>query len=106
MREQQGTATAAQPITQPERGHIMAAKKPRASAGNGLTKVRTTFNPAVVIEVGSAELLDLDRQKLIDRREGDKGWRDGKAETTESGIITEGETGNGLADDETKEPGE
>lgn len=87
----------------------MAAKKPRASAGNGLTKVRTKFTPAVVIEVGSAELLDLECQGLIDSREGDKGWRDGDVEAIESGIITDGGSADEDDDDdtdETKEPGE
>ncbi len=32
---------------------------------DGLTPVRTTFNPHEVIRVGAAELLDLERQGLI-----------------------------------------
>jgi hypothetical protein len=38
------------------------------------TKIRTTFEPSTVLEVGDAELVDLDRQGLIASREGDKGF--------------------------------
>lgn len=46
----------------------MAARKPKpaaAEADSGLTAIRTTFNPSEVIQVGDAELLDLDRQGLV-----------------------------------------
>ena len=77
------------------------AKPKAAPAAPGTTKVRTTLSPHVVLEVGPAELLDLERQGLIHSREGGKGWRDGKAETVESGVITddEGDLG-GEGDDE------
>lgn len=38
------------------------------------TKVRTTFEPGIVLSVGDAELLDLDRQGLIKSRESDEDW--------------------------------
>lgn len=46
----------------------MAARKPKpaaADADSGLTAIRTTFNPSEVIQVGDAELLDLERQGLV-----------------------------------------
>lgn len=62
------------------------------------TKVRTTIKPGTVIEVDSAELLDLERQGLIHSRKlskdekprkGEKAWHDGKPTESESGIVTD-----------------
>lgn len=51
------------------------------------TKIRTTINPGDVIEVGPAELLDLERLKLIESREGDDGWADGEPVAVTSGQL-------------------
>ena len=62
------------------------------------TKVRTTFDPATVLEVDERELVDLERQGLIHSRQlgknekprkGEKAWESGKAESTDSGVITD-----------------
>jgi len=68
------------------------------------TKVRTTFNPDTVLEVGDAELIDLKRQGLIYSHEpltddrykalplgklaSPERWKDGKAETVDPGQLT------------------
>lgn len=67
-------------ITEHERGTTVADK----------TKVRTTFTPGKVIEVGARELVDLERQHLIAALEGADGWQDDKPVETESGVITDG----------------
>jgi hypothetical protein len=51
------------------------------------TKIRTTLTPGDVIEVGPAELLDLERLNLIDSREGDAGWADGVPVPMASGQL-------------------
>lgn len=65
-------------------------------ASDGLTPVRTTFNPREVIRVGAAELLDLERQGLIHSRgDADEIPDDEAGEVThgngvvESGVITD-----------------
>lgn len=77
-------------------------------ADDGLTPVRTTFNPHEVIRVGDAELLDLERQGLIytggeyDEPDADEGA------TVASGLVTESgdpivDTESGPAADEKEE---
>lgn len=75
-----------------ERGDrpITATEHERGTTVADTTKVRTTFTPDEVIEVDSAELLDLERQHLIHSREGDEGWQDAEPSETESGVITDG----------------
>jgi hypothetical protein len=41
----------------------------------GKTKVRTTIEPGVVLEVDDAELTDLVNLGIVKSREGDKGWK-------------------------------
>ncbi len=82
----QGTATAVQLITQPEGGRTV--------------KVRTTFTPGIVHEVGDAELLDLDRQGLIHSREGDEHWVDDEPTEVESGVITDAQNADPSTEDE------
>lgn len=43
-----------------------------APVPGGTTRIRTTINPREVIEVGDAELLDLERQGLVHSRVTDK----------------------------------
>lgn len=67
------------------------------------TKVRTTFTPDTVLEVGDAELIDLKRQGLLHSHEplsdelkayfpksaaSQKPWKDGKAETVDPGQLS------------------
>lgn len=70
-----------------------------------MTQVRTKLRPTEVIEVGDAELIDLERQGLIHSRKLDKDekqhkgeaeWVPAKASTrveTTSGVITDAPTG-------------
>jgi hypothetical protein len=61
------------------------------------TAVRTTLRPHEVIEVGDAELIDLERQGLIDSKHGDKGWKPATSSSkvaTDSGVITDGVAGS------------
>lgn len=76
-----GAATAVQSITQPERGRTVG------------TRVRTTITPGIVIEVEAAELLDLERQGLIESREGDDSFIDDEPIQVESGVITDASIG-------------
>lgn len=82
----QGVTATAVTDTESGRGRAVADK----------TKVRTTITPDTVIEVDLAELTDLERSGLIhSRNDGVKAphkWRDGKAETTTSGVITDAPT--------------
>lgn len=72
---------------------------------DGLTAVRTKFNPHEVIRVGAAELLDLERQGLI-YTEGDLGEPDDDEGTdVPSGVITDAPAAAGTTDD-SKGPGE
>lgn len=77
---------------------------------NNTTKVRTTFTPDTVLEVGDAELIDLKRQGLIYSHEplsddrykalplnelkSPERWKDGKAETVEPGQLAAPEVAN------------
>jgi hypothetical protein len=66
-----------------------------------MTKVRTTFTPDVVTDVGDSEFLDLSRQGLISSHErldkesglvpvaGRGRWKDGDAVAVESGVVTD-----------------
>lgn len=77
-----------------ERTHTMA----------NTTKVRTTFTPDTVLEVGDAELIDLKRQGLLHSHEpltddrykallgegnikSPERWKDGKAESVDPGQL-------------------
>lgn len=59
-------------------GAIAAA----SSTDDGLTPVRTTFNPHEVIRVGAAELLDLERQGLVYDESAD-----GEGDVAGSGVV-------------------
>jgi hypothetical protein len=85
----QGVTATAVTDTESGRGRAVADK----------TKVRTTITPDAVIEVGPAELLDLERSGLIysraDRkatRKGEHDWVSGETETITSGVITDAPT--------------
>lgn len=67
-----------------------STKAAKATA-DGLTPVRTTFNPHEVIRVGDAELLDLTRQRLIYHGEDLAEPTPGEGEALTSGVITDAE---------------
>lgn len=90
-----------------------AAAKPEVieapdEADDGLTPVRTTFNPHEVIRVGAAELLDLERQGLIysgDDPELDEP-DDDEGTAVPSGVITDPPAGDPATDDEDESEGQ
>lgn len=69
-----------------------------------MTKLRTTFTPGSVIEVGDGEFVDLQRQGLIHSHEpidkdsylgttlksvaSPKAWKDGKVQGTDTGDLS------------------
>lgn len=76
-----------------------AAKTARAVGSDGLTAVRTTFNPHEVIRVGAAELLDLERQGLIHDEGNLAEPGEAEGETIASGVITDASADAGSTDD-------